>query len=255
MSDSGYKTSNIGLSFGTSFEQYENLYFQPEINLTYEKLETTSAAATNLKKQEGDYTDAYLNYSLDYDLRNKRYRPDEGFRHVFYQELPIVSDNLELTNSFDSTRYQKILSNTITKISFYGKAVHTLNNKDVRISKRLYIPGNKLRGFEVGKVGPIQNSDYIGGNYITAVNFVATLPQILPSFQNTDISFFIDAANIWGVDYDSTVNDSNQVRSATGIAMDILTPIGPLNFSLSQPISKKSSDKTETFRFNLGTTF
>ena len=255
LSDSGYKTSNIGLSFGTSFEQYENLYFQPEINLTYEKLETTSAAATNLKKQEGDYTDAYLNYSLDYDLRNKRYRPDEGFRHVFYQELPIVSDNLELTNSFDSTRYQKILSNTITKISFYGKAVHTLNNKDVRISKRLYIPGNKLRGFEVGKVGPIQNSDYIGGNYITAVNFVATLPQILPSFQNTDISFFIDAANIWGVDYDSTVNDSNQVRSATGIAMDILTPIGPLNFSLSQPISKKSSDKTETFRFNLGTTF
>ena len=254
LSDFGYKTSNIGLSFGTSFEQYENLYFRPEISSTYEQLETTSVASANLKKQEGDYADTYLNYELDYDLRNKRYRPDEGFRHRFYQELPMISDNFELTNSIDSTRYQKI-SNMITKISFYGKTVHTLNNKDVRISKRLYIPSNKLRGFEAGKVGPVQNNDFIGGNYVSTINFVATLPQLLPSFQNTDISFFIDTANIWGVDYDSSINDSNKIRSSTGIAMDILTPIGPLNFSLSQPISKSSTDRTETFRFNLGTTF
>jgi outer membrane protein insertion porin family len=40
-----------------------------------------------------------------------------------------------------------------------------------------------------------------------------------------------------------------------GVAVDLLTPIGPLNFSLAQPITKSSSDKTETFRFNLGTTF
>ena len=37
--------------------------------------------------------------------------------------------------------------------------------------------------------------------------------------------------------------------------MDVTTPVGPLNFSLSQPITKSSTDKTETFRFNLGTTF
>ena len=45
------------------------------------------------------------------------------------------------------------------------------------------------------------------------------------------------------------------IRSATGIGLDVLTPVGPLSFSLTQPISKKSTDKTETFRFNLGTTF
>ena len=117
------------------------------------------------------------------------------------------------------------------------------------------MPANKLRGFEAGKVGPIENNDYIGGNYISSVNFVATLPQLLASFQNADISFFIDAANIWGVDYDASINDKSNIRSATGIAMDLLTPIGPLNFSLSQPISKAASDKTESFRFNLGTTF
>tara|TARA_B110000881_G_C18179342_1_gene319337 strand:- start:136 stop:567 length:432 start_codon:yes stop_codon:yes gene_type:complete len=142
----------------------------------------------------------------------------------------------------------------VTRISFYGKAVNTFNNEDVRISKRLFMPGKKLRGFEPGKIGPVENNDYIGGNYVSAVNFHATLPTLLPSFQNLDVSFFMDAANVWGVDYDSSI-DKSKIRSSTGIAMQVLTPIGPLNFSLAQPITKASSDKIETFRFNLGTTF
>ena len=73
--------------------------------------------------------------------------------------------------------------------------------------------------------------------------------------ENIDFKYFIDFANVWGVDYDSKIDDSNQIRSATGIGIDFLSPLGPLSFSLSQPITKKSSDKTETFRFNLGTTF
>ena len=254
INDFGYKTTDLGLSLGTAFEQFENLYFRPEIDIAYEKLETTSAASASLKKQEGDYFDNYFNYSLDYDLRNKRFRPDEGFRNIFRQELPLVSDNYEIVNSFETTKYQKI-SEMVTKVSFYGKAVNALSNEDVRISKRLFMPSSKLRGFESGKIGPVDNNDYIGGNYISALNFSATLPTLLPSFQNLDFSIFVDAANVWGVDYDSSIDDNNKIRSSTGVAMDILTPIGPLNFSLSQPITKSSTDKTEGFRFNLGTTF
>ena len=254
INDFGYKTSDIGLSLGTSFEQFENLYFRPEIDMSYEKLETTSAASASLKKQEGDYFDTYFNYSLDYDLRNSRFRADDGYRNIFKQQLPLISDNTEIVNSLESTRYQKILD-TVTKVSFYGEAVNTLNNKDVRISKRLFMPAAKLRGFESGKIGPVENNDYVGGNYISAINFSATLPKLLPSFQNMDFSLFVDAANVWGVDYNSAIDDNNKIRSSTGVAMDIATPIGPLNFSLSQPITKSSTDKTESFRFNLGTTF
>ena len=73
--------------------------------------------------------------------------------------------------------------------------------------------------------------------------------------QNTDFLIFLDIANIWGVDYDASIDDSSKIRSAAGVGVDWYTPVGPLNFSLSQPISKASSDETETFRFNLGTTF
>jgi outer membrane protein insertion porin family len=252
--DFGYETSNLGISLGTSFEQYENLYFKPELSLSHEELKTNSTASSSLKKQKGNYLDVYFNYSFNYDLRDKSYKTEEGFQNEFYQELPVVSESYEIVNSFTSSRYQKI-SSMVTKISFYGSAVNTLNNEDVRISKRLFIPGNKLRGFEAGKIGPIENGAFVGGNYISAVNISATLPQVLPSIQNIDFAVFFDTANVWGVDYDSKINDSSKIRSSAGIAMDVATPVGPLTFSLSQAISKKSSDVTETFRFNLGTTF
>ena len=60
---------------------------------------------------------------------------------------------------------------------------------------------------------------------------------------------------MWGVDYSATIDDSNKMRTSTGVAINWYTPIGPLNFSLAQPITKAKSDKTESFRFNLGTTF
>jgi outer membrane protein insertion porin family len=34
-----------------------------------------------------------------------------------------------------------------------------------------------------------------------------------------------------------------------------MSPIGPMNFILAYPVTKKNGDITETFRFNLGTTF
>ena len=66
---------------------------------------------------------------------------------------------------------------------------------------------------------------------------------------------FFDVANVWGVDYDSSINDGSQIRSSVGIGIDWLTPVGPLTFSLAEVISKKDTDIEETFRFNLGTTF
>ena len=73
--------------------------------------------------------------------------------------------------------------------------------------------------------------------------------------ENIDFVMFLDVANIWGVDYDSSLDDGSNFRSSVGVGVDWMTPIGPLNFTFAQPITKEPSDKTETFRFNIGTTF
>ena len=165
--------------------------------------------------------------------------------------------NNELSNTFIYTQYKSLnpSNDMIGKASLYLKTVNALDDSDVRISKRTGVPYNRLRGFEKGKIGPVDNSDYIGGNYVTAINLSTNLPGILNTVENIDFLYFIDIANVWGVDYNSELDDSSLIRSSTGIGLDWTTPIGPLSFSLTQPITKKSSDKTETFRFNLSTTF
>ncbi len=255
--DNGYKVKETGFSLGTTYEQYENLFFSPEISVALEDLETNHTASSQLKKQEGTYEDFYFNYGLTYDLRDSSYRPTSGNNTTFYQELPVISNNNEISNTFIYTQYKSLNQSTdmIGKASLYLKAVTTLDDSDVRISKRSRVPYNRLRGFQKGKIGPVDNSDYIGGNYVTALNLSTNLPAILNTVENIDFLYFIDIANVWGVDYNSAIDDSNSIRSSTGIGLDWLTPIGPLSFSLSQPITKKSSDKTESFRFNLGTTF
>ena len=139
---------------------------------------------------------------------------------------------------------------------FYGRAINSLNSsEDVKLSERLSIPGRHLRGFEVGRIGPVDASDHVGGNYATALGFNASLPKLFPNLSNADISLFFDTANVWGVDYDDSIDESNKIRSAFGVSVDYFTPIGPLNFSFSEDITSAETDKPEAFRFNIGTTF
>ena len=85
---------------------------------------------------------------------------------------------------------------------------------------------------------------------MSAINLTTTLLQILENSQNTDFIIFMDAANLWGVDYNSSLDD-NEIRSSIGVGLDWFSPVGPMNFSLAQPITKSSNDVTEILRFNL----
>ena len=221
----------------------------------YEKIETNSSASARQKSQEGNYWDTFINLSLDYDKRNQKFKTSDGFRSFYSIGLPVVSENNSLKNTYVFSYYNELFENNVTKFSFYGKSANSLTNDDIKLSERIYIPSSRLRGFESGKVGPKDGDDFIGGNYATAVNVSSTLPQILPNAQNIDVSMFLDAGNVWGVDYDSSLDDSNKIRSSVGIGIDWFTLVGPLSISLAHPISKVDSDITETFKFNLGTTF
>ena len=66
---------------------------------------------------------------------------------------------------------------------------------------------------------------------------------------------FLDAGNVWGVDYSSGVGDTNTIRSSFGIGANVFTTIGPLSFVLAQAITTSSQDETERFNFRLGTSF
>ena len=255
LNDSGYKTKKTGLSIGTRYEQYDNTFFSPSLSTEIEDLTTNADASDSLKKQTGNYFETKLNYSLDFDKRNQKYQTSSGTRTIIKQGIPLVSDEYALLNGVESEKWIKFGNDMITNFGVYGRAINSVNDEDVRVTDRLSLPRNKLKGFQSGRIGPVDNKDYVGGNYAVSLNFDTTLPMILPSLESIDFKYFLDAGNVWGIDYSDTIDDSNKIRSATGITIDWFTPIGPLNFSFAKDITKASTDKTESFQFNLGTTF
>ena len=254
MSKFGYETNKTGFSVGTSFEQAENLYFSPSLSTYYETLDTSSKASAAKKKQDGSYLDLKFSYGLTLNKLNQNFQPSEGSRNHFSQDLPIFSDDWSFANTYTFSKYLRLGKDSVFSINFLAKTVNSLTGEDVRVSKRIFIPSRRLRGFEYGKIGPIDSGDHIGGNYASSLSFNSTLPQLFPTLQNIDFSLFFDTANVWGVDYNSSL-DSSKIRSSTGLSIDWFTPIGPLSFSFAKPITKASSDSTETFRFDIGTSF
>ena len=250
----GYKSSKTGFNLGTSFEQYEDLYFSPNISFAFEDIEAEASASSNIKKMEGNYFNSDFQYGITLDKRNQSFQPTEGYRTTFTQSLPIIQDSSSIMNGLNISAYQDFSENVIGSVKFYAKSIHGIDD-DVRLTNRLFLPSKRLRGFVRGRVGPKDGDDWIGGNYTTAVNTEAQLPNVLPESYRTDFIVFMDAGNVWHVDYSDSVDDANKIRSSVGISANVWTPVGPLSWTFAQDISKASTDSTETFNFRLGTSF
>ena len=256
LSTSGYESTNTSFSLGTSFEQYRDIFISPNISASYEDVRTDSSASKAVTNMAGTYTNFDFGYGIVLDKRNQPFQATEGFRTSFIQKLPVYSDTPSLLNGLDYSSYHQMSEDVISTFRFYGRSINSLRSgEDVRITNRLYLPSTRLRGFKRGKLGPKDGTDHVGGNYAVALNLEASLPNLLPETTKTDISVFLDAANLWGVDYDETLAQSNQLRSSVGAAANMYTPIGPLSLTLAFPITKAETDKTEAFNFRLGTSF
>ena len=253
--DMGYENSIVSAGLGTSFEQYKDITASLGVTASYDDLRTDSSASSSLKKQSGNFSEISGRYGFTYDRRNRAFMPTSGSIVSFSQTLPLIADSSYISNTFLASKYHTLGESVVGAAKLYLSSINGIGEDDVRISKRKSLSSRRLRGFEKNKVGPVDGTDFIGGNYTAAVNFEANLPTLLPEDTNTDINVFLDFGNIWGVDYDSSIDDSNKIRSSTGIVANYNSPIGPMSFVFSQNISKASTDKTESFTFSLGTTF
>ncbi|WP_371322711.1 outer membrane protein assembly factor BamA [Dechloromonas sp. ZY10] len=128
--------------------------------------------------------------------------------------------------------------------------------KELPFFKNFYAGGvTSVRGFKTSSLGPLirdNGNEYrIGGN-----RRVVGTAEILWSLPGMDKSFrmgaFVDGGQVYG---SSDRLDLGQLRYSAGLSAAWVSPIGPLKFSIGMPLNKKESDKSETFQFQMGTTF
>ncbi len=251
----GYENTLISAAVGTTFEQYQDVYATLGLSASHDDLQTDDTASASLKKQSGTFSDLTADYGFAFDKRNRSFMPTEGSIISLNQSLPIYADRAYIANRLSASVYNEFSEKVVGAGKLFISTTHGLGDDDVRLSKRQNLSTKRLRGFKRGKVGPVDGSDHIGGNYAAAINLEANLPKLLADSMKTDVGLFLDFGNVWGVDYDGTVDESNEIRSSTGVAANWMSPLGPMSFVFSTNISKAATDKTESFNFNLGTTF
>ena len=255
--NSGYQNKRAGTKFATKYEIYEDVFFRPNIGIQYDKLEITGSASNLLKSRAGNFTTTSVGYNFLLDQRDSKFNPTSGSLFYFDQNIAtFFSDIPTLQTGVGTTFYKELFSE-----KFIGSAkarlanVTAFDNKDVKLSDRVFASTSDLRGFENRGVGPVDNKDHVGGNNLATLSLKSTFPNPIPESLRANSFLFLDVGNVWGVDYSSLISDSSKIRSSTGIALDIVSPIGPLSFTYSIPLSKASTDKEQNFTFNIGSSF
>jgi len=255
--NSGYQNTRTGTKLATKYEIYEDIFFRPSAGIQHDKLEASSSASSLLKTRQGDFSTTSLGYNFSVDKRDSRFNPTSGSIFYFDQNIAtLFSDIPTIQTGIGSTFYQELLND-----KFIGSAkvrlanVFAFDNKDVKLSDRLFSNQNDLRGFEIRGVGPVDNGDHVGGNNLATLSLKTTFPNPIPETLRANSFIFFDMGNVWGADYSDLISGSSKVRSSAGVALDLMSPVGPLSFSYSIPISKASTDKEQRFLFNIGSSF
>ena len=255
--NSGYQNKRAGTRFATKYEIYEDIFFRPNFGLQFDKLEVTGSASSLLRSRQGDFITTSLGYNFSYDQRDSKFNPTSGSLIYFDQNIAtFFSDIPTVQTGIGATFYTELLSD-----KFIGSAkarlanVVAFNDKDVKLSDRIFASSSDLRGFEQRGVGPVDSGDHIGGNNLATLSLKSTFPNPIPESLRATTFLFFDMGNVWGADYSNTISDSSKLRTSTGIALDLMSPIGPLSFTYSIPLSKASTDKEQSFLFNIGSSF
>ncbi len=111
--------------------------------------------------------------------------------------------------------------------------------------------------------------DSVGGNAVALASMELIVPTPFASDEARSqirTSVFIDAASVWDTefDYDSAYDgqryyddysDPTNYRASYGAALQWMSPMGPLVFSVAKPIEKYEGDDEEFFTFTIGRTF
>ncbi|WP_428772136.1 outer membrane protein assembly factor BamA [Vibrio sp.] len=143
-----------------------------------------------------------------------------------------------------------------------------------------------LRGFRSNTAGPkavyrdysgsnngvdTATKDSVGGNaiWLTSMELIIPTPFAAEEFRRQiRTSLFVDAASVFDTEFDYResgaaygqqyyydYSDPTNFRASAGVALQWMSPMGPLVFSLSRPIKKFEGDEEEFFTFTIGQTF
>lgn len=129
------------------------------------------------------------------------------------------------------------------------------SGKPLPFFKNFFAGGfNSIRGYDINTLGPRDNNDLaLGGSkrIVGNVEVLFPVPFMLED-KSVRLSAFADGGTV--VNSFSGLG-TDDFRYSAGLAATWISPMGPLKFSIAQPLNDKPGDKIQRFQFQFGQVF
>ena len=205
-----------------------------------------------------------IGYQYSYDTRRTGLDPNAGVLIRFGQDFAGLGGDQKFVRTVGTfIGERKFFNEDLTLRATVEGGALAWSGGTNRAADRFILTPTEMRGFEPGGIGPRDSGvqgDTLGGNMYVVGRLEAIFPLGLPEEYGIQGGVFYDVGSLWdlsdvNLNGGTAVGEDSSFRHVIGLSIFWDTPVGPLQFNVSDAIRKETFDREQKFEVTLQTQF